>query len=161
MGCLICGKDRIVGRGLCQSHYEGAKRRNEIGRYPTKAEAGTNKTDLGKRLMAKVEKDTVSGCWNWTGATSHGYGAIQMWPKVQRAHRVAYEYFVGPIPIGKLLRHICDNKRCVNPAHLLPGTKSDNGRDSVERGQFRPRNKLIAEQKKARVSEPLLSPVMF
>jgi hypothetical protein len=145
MGCSICGA-KVIGRGLCRPHYEAAQRRGELSRHKTKVEAGTSKQDLEQRIMSKVEKEQLTGCWNWTGAITHGYGTIQMWPKVQRAHRIAYEHFVGPIPKGKLLRHTCDNKRCVNPAHLLPGTKADNGRDSVERGQFRPNNKLTPEQ---------------
>ncbi|WP_456705604.1 HNH endonuclease [Bradyrhizobium sp. USDA 4452] len=146
MGCTICGASKIAGRGLCKSHYYKARRRGELDQYETKVEAGTSKQDLGMRLMSKVAK-SKDGCWVWTGATAGiGYGQIQMWPGVKRAHRVSYEHFVGPIPKGRLLRHTCDNKLCINPDHLIPGTKADNGRDSVERGQFRPNNKLTPEQ---------------
>ena len=145
MGCLICGKDEVIGRGLCKSDYYKARRRGDLDRFTTQVEDGTRKADLGERLFSKVDKAS-DGCWNWTGAICNGYGAIQMWPLVKRAHRVMYEHIVGPIPKGKLLRHTCDNKRCVNPKHLLVGTKRDNGRDSVERGQFRPRNKLTPDQ---------------
>jgi hypothetical protein len=144
MGCSVCGS-KILGRGLCKPHYEMAQRRGDLDKHPTRVQAGTSKQDLEHRLLSKVDKNP-NGCWNWTGATSHGYGAIQMWPLVKRAHRVMYEHLIGPIPKGKLLRHTCDNKRCVNPDHLLIGTKADNGRDSVERGQFRPNNKLTPEQ---------------
>lgn len=145
MGCSICGK-KIAGRGLCHNHYYFLRKRGELHKHQTKIDAGTSKQDLGERLFSKVEKAS-NGCWNWTGATqSSGYGAIQMWPLVKRAHRVMYEHLIGPIPKGKLLRHTCDNKICVNPDHLLIGTKADNGRDSVERGQFRPNNKLTPEQ---------------
>lgn len=143
MGCLICGLP-VTGRGLCKSHYYKARRRGDLDGYQTKVDAGTSKADLEERLLSKIEKTDT--CWNWTGAIVHGYGAIQMWPLVKRAHRVSFEHFVGPIPKGKLLRHTCDNKRCVNPAHLLVGTKADNGRDMVERGQFKPNAKLSEDQ---------------
>jgi hypothetical protein len=142
MACVVCGSSKMAGRGLCKSHYYMARRRGQLDQYRTRVEAGTSKQDLETRLMSKVEKSN-NGCWIWTGAQAgSGYAQIQMWPKVQRAHRVSYEHFVGPIPKGKLLRHTCDTKLCINPEHLIPGTKAENGRDSVERGQFKPRSKL-------------------
>ena len=36
---------------------------------------------------------------------------------------------------GKVIRHKCDNSRCINPQHLEIGTYVDNHRDMVERGR--------------------------
>jgi hypothetical protein len=44
------------------------------------------------------------------------------------AHRVAYEQFVGTVPDGLELDHLCENKACVNPGHLEPVTRSENVR---------------------------------
>lgn len=56
-----------------------------------------------------------SGCWNWNlSVDRYGYGKCSG----KKAHRVAYEIFVGPIPEGLTIDHICWNKICVNPAHL-------------------------------------------
>lgn len=72
-----------------------------------------------------------SGCWLWTGSmASTGYGLISG----VYAHRASWESFNGPIPDGLLVRHKCDTRTCVNPAHLLTGTKADNVRDMIERG---------------------------
>lgn len=73
-----------------------------------------------------VDPDT--GCWNWIGGriTMYGYGVKRLTTGVggptAMAHRWVYERFVGPIPGGLQLDHLCENKRCVNPDHLEPVT---------------------------------------
>lgn len=75
-----------------------------------------------ERIWAKVEVHPL-GCWSWTGSTSNGYGSIRDTEGRQRVvHRVAYEVWVGPIPHGLELDHLCRNRACVNPAHLEPVT---------------------------------------
>lgn len=88
-------------------------------------------TDLGDarlpaRFWAKVDPQ-ASGCWRWTASKKMGgYGQYQLegWP--QLAHRVAYEYLVGPIPAGLTIDHLCRNRWCVNPEHLEPVTQREN-----------------------------------
>lgn len=81
------------------------------------------------RLWAKVVIDKSTGCWNFTGARvppKREYGKIGAggggngW---KLAHRASYEIFVGPIPTGMAIDHLCENKICVNPAHLEPVTQ--------------------------------------
>lgn len=60
-----------------------------------------------------------SGCWRWTGRTNnHGYGVFAIRQRHTYAHRWSYEQFVGTIPAGLELDHLCRNPSCVNPAHL-------------------------------------------
>lgn len=71
------------------------------------------------------------GCWRWLSFLNHdGYGyfhiKIDGKYKTFRAHRWSYERFVGPIPDGKELDHLCRNRWCVNPEHLEPVTKRVN-----------------------------------
>ncbi len=73
-----------------------------------------------ERFYRKVEK-MPNGCWQWTGKpTKAGYGNFSIQNRRVYAHRFAYETFIGPIPKGKELDHLCRNTLCVNPAHLEP-----------------------------------------
>lgn len=100
---------------------------------------------LSERLMAKVIKD-ASGCWQYTGKPNpvNGYCTIGDQSRQRPAHRVAYEIFVGPIPEGMEIDHLCHtmdqacpggiecpHRRCVNPAHLEPVTRTENNRRSL------------------------------
>jgi hypothetical protein len=53
-----------------------------------------------------------SGCWEWLGSiTTRGYGQFKFGPRPQRAHRVAYILFVGPIPDGMTIVTRLENHR--------------------------------------------------
>lgn len=80
------------------------------------------------RFLAKVFFDTINGCWLFTACWERGgYGHFQH----GRAHRWAYEHFVGPIPEGLHIDHLCRVRCCVNPDHLEPVTPEENFRRGV------------------------------
>lgn len=90
------------------------------------------------RFMAKVDRS--GECWLWlAGRNNGGYGSFGLRGKYALAHRVAYEHFVGPIPDGWTIDHMCHNKdlscagdrscphrACANPAHLEAVTQRIN-----------------------------------
>jgi len=55
--------------------------------------------------------------------------------KSMPAHRFAYQFYIGEIPPGNVIRHKCDNPSCVNPDHLEIGTPADNSKDMTNRGR--------------------------
>lgn len=79
-----------------------------------------------ERLLARV-KVTEGGCWEWTGVLVRGYGQMLVSRSSTRyVHRIAYEEFVGPIPKGLTIDHLCRNRACFNPEHLEPVTMREN-----------------------------------
>jgi len=58
--------------------------------------------------------------------------------------RTMYENSYGMIPIGLVMRHKCDNPKCINPEHLEPGTSKENAHDRDIRGRSK-RTNLNAE----------------
>jgi len=82
-------------------------------------------SDEAERFWAKVMP--TGFCWEWTGGkNAQGYGNFNANRTTHRAHRVAYELMVGPIPAGLVIDHLCRNPSCVNPDHLEPVTPREN-----------------------------------
>jgi len=77
-----------------------------------------------ERFWAKVDKS--GECWEWTASLSRGYGKFYLRGKYANAHRVSYEWLVGPVPDGLVLDHLCRNQACVRPEHLEPVTHMEN-----------------------------------
>lgn len=87
------------------------------------------------RFWAKVNKTDT--CWHWTaGCNPKGYGKFWCNGATVSAHRYSYELENGPVPDGLDLLHSCDNKKCVRPSHLLPGTNAQNAADRKLRGRY-------------------------
>lgn len=93
------------------------------------------------RFSEKYSIDPDSGCWNWTGSkvgrtakSPADRGMFYLGPGHEKtrmlAYRWSYEHFVGPIPDGLQIDHLCRNPTCVNPEHLKPVT----ARENVRRG---------------------------
>lgn len=79
-------------------------------------------------------REAGNGCWEWTASVKpQGYGEIRVGGVLWYAHRFSWQYTHGPIPDGLVIRHKCDNRLCVNPAHLVAGLPVENVMDTVFR----------------------------
>lgn len=89
------------------------------------------------RFWAKVNIGLPDACWEWKSTLyPTGYGAIQHEGKTKYAHRVGYELHNNSlIPPGFLVMHSCDNRACINPAHLRLGTPQDNTIDMFSKNR--------------------------
>lgn len=97
-----------------------------------------NSTDA-EQLRQRLEEKVVRGpeCWEWIGALNDGgYGVINLHgsqgPQV-RAHRIAFYLEHGVAP--EVVMHRCDNRRCVNPDHLLAGDHTANALDRDQKNR--------------------------
>ena len=85
-------------------------------------------------------KATRPGCWLCTShaLSSRGYPFYHYQGVQRQLSRVMYvlhlHLSLEDIK-GKVIRHTCDNKKCINPDHLLLGTQRDNMNDMLERGR--------------------------
>ncbi len=88
---------------------------------------------LLKRIV-KRKGPLKSYCWIWKSAEGAKRSPwVDYAGKQDYASRFSYREFKGPIPEGKIVRHKCDVHACINPDHLLLGTKKDNRLDFMER----------------------------
>lgn len=91
---------------------------------------------LTNRLVERLRNDEKTACWIWTGSTNGGYGRIVIGSRSDgtrhavSVHRLAYELFIGRVPNGMQLDHVCRNRSCCNPFHLDPVTAKENIRRS-------------------------------
>ena len=104
-----------------------------------------------ERLLAKAKR-SESGCLTWTGyIDADGYGRMGYQGRSSvTVHRIAYMEWIGPIPAGIQIDHLCHtldetclggpdcpHRACIEPSHLDLVTTGEN----TQRGRsFAPAN---------------------
>lgn len=120
LSCSVDGCERLrrSTHGWCLMHYKRWKRTGRLQR-PSAEE----------RFWGSVRVDETTGCWLWTGTLGRGgYSQFTVGAKDWHSsgHKWAYQHFIGPVPDGLHLDHLCRTPACVNPAHLEPVTCREN-----------------------------------
>lgn len=117
-----------VKRGYCTSCYGRGWR---SGQWPPPPPKTTTHLPLKERLLARSVRDE-NGCLRWTGALDgKGYGRIYLGggkagARITGTHQAAYREWVGPIPDGMEIDHLCKVTDCLEPTHLEAVTHREN-----------------------------------
>lgn len=84
------------------------------------------KASVEERLIAGSER-IEGGCLRRQGHKNpKGYGYLTVGSQRRSAHRTAYETWVGPIPDGLEIDHLCRVRDCIEPTHLEAVTHLEN-----------------------------------
>lgn len=105
--------------------------------------------DILGRFWAKVDIGSSDACWQWRSDVDT-YGRF----RILRGHKAigghVFSWILAnreDVPTGTLVLHSCDNKRCVNPAHLSLGDFRQNAKEAVARGLLDPSKAYRARRK--------------
>ena len=114
-------------------------------RVPHVNRDGSRASGLGsgghcRGFFSKILQHPGDGCWEWQGyLDKDGYGKlctlIDGRRRTIRPHRWLWEQTTGLKLGDRILMHTCDNRRCVRPDHLRPGTQTENMADMDTKGR--------------------------
>jgi len=117
-----------------------------------KASYSTPIVDLSEKQIDKFWSlvDKTDECWIWEGNYNYkdrqGYGRISFNCKRYQAHRISFYLSGKPWLVNSIICHLCNNKQCVNPDHLMLGSHATNHRQRVDDGIG-----CVLDKKKARI----------
>jgi len=108
--------------------------------------------DLTESELARFWKNVniSDDCWEWGSTERLGYRQMRVSGKHLYVHRISFFLYHGYIDESLMVRHTCDNPRCVKPAHLVQGSAKLNSDDKMERNRhnYKFSNEEVEEMRK-------------
>ena len=129
-----CERVAMKSVPLCAAHNYQRRQGKELKPIRLVMKGATQDARL------KGHSKRVGECLIWQGAvmdSGYGWAHDPRYGKQIGAHRSAYETWVGPIPRGMIVDHVCYEKLCIEPKHLQVVTPVQN---SENRGKLNPSN---------------------
>jgi len=132
-GICMCGcgeRTALAKQGHAAKGWVKGKPVRYVGGHCKNVRSAKDST-VERVLLSYVVEDRgfTSPCWIWQRYVSPaGYGIATAYGHNHRAHRFYYEAYVGPIPQGMDIDHLCRHRDCVNPAHMEPVSRRENVR---------------------------------
>lgn len=129
-----CGCGRLVVGQWARGHNPKVPRK-----LKPDASISSRCTDPAERFALRANSSGgPDACWPWMGGlNASGYGVTRFGGIRKSAHRLSYELAHGPLGANEWVLHTCDNRKCVNPAHLYKGHAKENAADMVSRNRQR------------------------
>ena len=118
-------KRRAIGKGLCMTHYQQARRGGPLKPIRRKRSDHAEPAAMLAWILS-VLKRLPDGCWQWQGDVNHGYGRVWWGGRCRFVHRLVLELHKGPPEEPNVYaRHTCGNRACARPEHLYWGSHSE------------------------------------
>lgn len=138
----------VKGHELCNRHYQRWRK------YGTAEPQPHVFASLADRFWAKVRKGEPDECWLWTaGQTKDGYGQFRPGGTApcMSASRMSWHLAHPGVTLPPEINvcHRCDNRLCVNPAHLFDDTVAANIADRDAKGRQATGMKVTANRRAA------------
>lgn len=93
--------------------------------------------DIANALLKTGHHVDENGCHIWSSyLATNGYARVRINGINCAAHRASWVLKNGPMDEGKDACHVCDNRACINPDHIFPGSRSENMIDAREKGRI-------------------------